>query len=66
MLDAHIEYLMERGWELACPVDDGFIMTMYTGDGSPPLEDSQFDETGYDLAGNTVDDYHDEWDDDES
>jgi hypothetical protein len=63
MVDEHLEYLIDQGWELAFPVDEGMIMTKYVGEGMPPKEDSQFDEHGVDLEGNTIDDYQ-EWEDD--
>lgn len=49
-----------RGWELAEPVIEGFVLTVWTGDGPPPKEDSSYGEDGYDLAGNHVDDDQEE------
>ena len=53
----HVEYLKERGWDLAEPIHEGMILTEWTGDGPPPPEDSAFDETGWDLDGNHIDDW---------
>lgn len=59
-LNATLMHLSEEGWELSQPVEDAMIFTEWKGQGKPPLEDSMFDETGYDLEGNHRDDWNEE------
>lgn len=60
LLTDNVEELMDRGWQLATPIIDGLIQTVWEGEGSPPKEDSQFGEDGYDLDGNHIDDWNEE------
>lgn len=54
-----IEDLRDGGWELTDKVQDGVLITDFRGQGVAPAEYSMFDEEGFDVMGNHIDEFED-------
>jgi|SRR6478752_753422 len=52
-----VEDLKEEGWELSIPIEENVMVTDYRGEGRPDPGYSMFDDEGYDIAGNHIDDF---------